>query len=45
MKLRRKLVAICLAVGVLIGFGGVATAADGVCGGIGTYNAVTGECE
>ncbi len=45
MNLRKKFVAAVLAAGVLFAMGSVADAADGVCGGVGTYNPVTGECE
>ncbi|MFN2504981.1 MAG: hypothetical protein ABR540_12290 [Acidimicrobiales bacterium] len=53
MKLRKKIVVMCLAFGFVLGMAGPATAhhtprADGVCGGVGAtghYNPVTGECE
>ena len=51
LKLRKKIVAACLVMGAVLGMAGQATAhhnggrADGVCGGIGHYNPVTGECE
>jgi hypothetical protein len=51
MKLRKKIVAVCLALGAVLGVTGQAVAdhtgrADGVCGGTGQhFNTVTGECE
>ncbi len=47
MTLRKKIVAACLAAGVLLGMASAAGAsrADGVCGGIGHYNPATGQCD
>ena len=51
MQLRKKVVAVCLALGAVLGLAGQAVAdhngrADGVCGGTGLhFNPVTGECE
>lgn len=48
--MKKKLVAVGLALAFLLGTAGTAAAhhtprADGVCGGIGHYNPVTGQCE
>lgn len=52
MRLRRKIVAVCLAFGAVLGTAGQAMAhhngsrADGVCGGVGGhFNPETGQCE
>jgi hypothetical protein len=47
MKFTKKLAALLIALGIVLGMAGPAGAAraDGVCGGAGTYNPVTGECE
>lgn len=47
MRLRKRLVALCLATGFVLGTAGPALAAraDGVCGGLGTWNPVTQQCE
>ncbi len=52
MKLRKKIAAVCLVTGAVLGMAGQAAAdhdggrANGVCGGVGLhYNPATGECE